>query len=295
MIREKIRDGFEHEIFIDVPDTVVKWQKSKHLYDALYVTSIGFFPNAKFHYCERPKGSQYPILIYCIKGKGYLEIENKRIQISEHQLILIPKDIPHTYFASLAEPWSIYWSQFDGEMSPLYINLIQNNIHAISIIDGQQQNLMNYFNEMIALLSSGFSKEHMLHCNNIHKTLFSLINHRSYNHTNQTCAYIDYTNQAITYMRAHLSKQITIDELATSVGISRSYFQHLFKEKTGLAPLEYVNTLKMQKACELITTTNLSIKSIALQVGFSDPYYFSRAFKKVMSSSPKMYRHNTIR
>jgi AraC-like DNA-binding protein len=64
----------------------------------------------------------------------------------------------------------------------------------------------------------------------------------------------------------------------------------LFKQKTGFAPMEYFNQLKVQKACQYLLFTDLRIKEIAEQLGMEDPYYFSRMFKGVMGLSPKEYR-----
>ncbi|RME70993.1 MAG: AraC family transcriptional regulator, partial [Verrucomicrobia bacterium] len=55
-------------------------------------------------------------------------------------------------------------------------------------------------------------------------------------------------------------------------------------------PLDYFNRLKVQRACELLATTTLSIAEIAEQLGFDDPYYFSRLFRKIMGMAPRVYR-----
>lgn len=61
------------------------------MYKDLYVSSIGFFPYAKFHYCERKNGSPQSILIYCIKGSGQIEIDGVRVTLNPNQLLILPK------------------------------------------------------------------------------------------------------------------------------------------------------------------------------------------------------------
>lgn len=294
MSRKRISYGFKNEIFIDIPERLSKWQSQQPLYKRLYLTGIGFFPNAKFHHCQRPSGCDSAIMIYCIAGQGFLEYNGKTITVNENQLILIPSNTPHTYYASLANPWSIYWSQFSGDDSEAYIDLLQNEIMPISIRKEHQTNIIDYYNKMIDLLSIGFSKDHMLYCTNLHKSLLSLINHKSMSHSRESSKYIDYIGLSIEYMKKKITLSLTIEELSDHVGLSRSYYQHIFKEKTGMSPIHYLTSLKMQKACEILATTNIPIKNIAASVGYDDPYYFSRIFKRTIGVSPSEYRLKTV-
>ena len=83
---------------------------------------------------------------------------------------------------------------------------------------------------------------------------------------------------------------LRLSDIAESVNVSIPHYSYLFKQKTGFAPMEYFNQLKVQKACQYLLFTNLRIKEIAEQLGIEDPYYFSRMFKSVMGLSPKEYR-----
>lgn len=98
-------------------------------------------------------------------------------------------------------------------------------------MDRQQEVMIRYFGQMIDLLSAGFSKEHLLHAANLHKTLFSLVNHKSYNHEASKSSHIDYIGLTINYIQSNINKALTAQDLATASGLSLSYFQHLFKEK----------------------------------------------------------------
>jgi AraC-like DNA-binding protein len=81
-----------------------------------------------------------------------------------------------------------------------------------------------------------------------------------------------------------------LSEIAESVNVSVSHYSFLFRQKTGFAPMEYFNQLKIQKACQYLLFTDLRIKEIAQQLGIDDPYYFSRMFTRLMGLSPKEYR-----
>lgn len=94
------------------------------------------------------------------------------------------------------------------------------------------------------------------------------------------------------YIRAHYHKDISLDEVSRKVNISPYYFSKLFKEETGVGFVEYVTGIRMEKAKELLRTTNLSMKEICNAVGYADSNYFSRSFKKNVGVTPTEYKEN---
>ena len=96
---------------------------------------------------------------------------------------------------------------------------------------------------------------------------------------------------AVVYITEHLSnEQLNVPEIADSVHMSESYFRRLFYEVYAVSPVQYINTLRINHAKELIRCTNESFTAIAAQVGFSNVYYFSRMFKKKAGCTPSEYR-----
>ena len=87
----------------------------------------------------------------------------------------------------------------------------------------------------------------------------------------------------------NLSSPPTVDELAADCCLSKSRFSHLFREVTGRSPHEFILSLRMEKAKELLTT-DMSIKEVAAAVGFEDQNYFSRMFRKYTGAAPSAGR-----
>ena len=77
-------------------------------------------------------------------------------------------------------------------------------------------------------------------------------------------------------------------------GLSIPHFSLLFKLKTGCCPVDFFNRLRIQKACQRLITTDLSVKEVAFSLGYTDPYYFSRSFKKTMGVSPLGYKEQFL-
>lgn len=82
-------------------------------------------------------------------------------------------------------------------------------------------------------------------------------------------------------------------DTAAQVNLSVSRFRHLFKSETGMSLVQYVKTLKLKKAKELLETTPLSIKQIMAEVGIRDKSNFCRDFKKTYGLSPIKYRRDS--
>ena len=80
------------------------------------------------------------------------------------------------------------------------------------------------------------------------------------------------------------------DHKVTSIGDRDFYFSNLFLKKTGFSPLQYLNMLRIRKACQYLDNTNMKINQIAPLVGIDDNFYFSRLFTKVMGITPSQYR-----
>ncbi|MCB0146332.1 MAG: helix-turn-helix transcriptional regulator, partial [Caldilineaceae bacterium] len=95
---------------------------------------------------------------------------------------------------------------------------------------------------------------------------------------------------SLIFLRANIDRSLSLAEMAAHAGLSESHFSRIFKEQTGHAPLDYFILLKMQHASTLLALTSLPVREVATQVGYGDPYYFSRLFKKVLGVSPRAYR-----
>jgi transcriptional regulator GlxA family with amidase domain len=91
-------------------------------------------------------------------------------------------------------------------------------------------------------------------------------------------------------MKIHLAEPLQVPRLAAVVNLSASHYASLFKRMTGYPPVDYLIRLRMQRAVQLLNTTQLSVKEIAVRVGYPDQFYFSRAFKQIHEHSPSEHR-----
>jgi len=99
-----------------------------------------------------------------------------------------------------------------------------------------------------------------------------------------------YLLKAKDYITEHFHQSITLEEVAEHVGLSPFHFSKLFKEKHGVNFIDYVTHLRIEQAKQEMLNTNKSLKEICFSIGYKDPNYFSRVFKKKTGVAPTAYR-----
>ena len=293
--RFRKKDGFQGERSIFLPDTVIEQFEKDPVTAALHITKIGYYPNAKNHYRERPEAIGEYILIYCIEGSGFLQVNDNEFVLNENQLIILPADIPHSYMADEISPWTIYWIHFKGYLACHFVQGLNIPTDIKSTTNSRINERIALFEEIFTSIQHGYSKQNIHYATTVFyhflgtiKYLDQFVNIRI-NEPNKE----DLIESAIYYIKDNIEKKISIGSMAKFIGYSPSHFSRLFTQTVGLTPNEYSNRLKVQRACILLKTTNMKINQICYKVGIHDSYYFSRLFKKTMKISPKEYRKQT--
>ncbi|MFS0726383.1 AraC family ligand binding domain-containing protein [Paenibacillus sp. 1P07SE] len=286
----KKSDGFESEKLMVLPDYLLEQIASHPLNRMLYVTDIGFFPRARHHHRERPHGCDTCILIYCAHGEGHVSMNGDHHKLTEGTLLVIPSDTPHAYWTETDRPWTIYWFHFKGEQADAYAALLHAGEGPLTLHVQDSEKFIRLFHQCFDLLSdSAYSTSHQILAMQTAAyalSLLGLISERE--HEDRKKQTIE---TAIHLMNMKLEESLTLDEIAQYTRISKPHLNFLFKTTVGFAPIDYYLRLKMQRASQLLDLTTLSVKQICHSLGFKDPYYFSRLFRKIIGLSPTDYRN----
>lgn len=286
----KKQDGFFHEKLIVLPKQILDLIQENPLTSSLYLTDIGYFPNAKNHYRERSAGCEHHIFLFCVEGQGTISYEGIDIPLKKGQLIIIPRNTPHTYQADAVAPWSIYWFHFHGSLSSHWVDYVSKKNNQYTVTSTNHSLLIMQFDQMYSLLESGYSIDNLIHLSSLLSLFFSTIHYQVVQSPVHPVNTINPVLLCIEFMMDKITSSVSLDDLMKLTHLSKSYLISQFREQTGFSPIDYFIHLKIQKACNLLDTTRLTIKEIANQLDYKDPYYFTRIFSKTMGYSPRQYR-----
>ena len=251
---------------------------------------VGYYPDASFHYFERPEGCDQLILILCVRGAGWVGLGDAKFDVFPGQLVVLLPNEPHSYGASDEHPWTIYWCHAAGAVAGRFGDILRGFDTSPVLEVGDQTRLARLFEEIADELSRGYGISQLLPASTALAYLLgvAVANNR---HREAPADTIIRMRLAISYMAQRLDEHIHIPDVARMVNLSTSHFSVVFRKVTGFAPLDYFIRLKIRRACELLNTTSLPLKRIAEELGFADALYLSRVFHKIHGMSPTDYRN----
>ena len=276
---------------IEIPKTILKSRVNANpLLKHLHICSIGYYPKAKDHYTYRKKGLPENFLFYCVDGHGWYKIDNQKYEVGPNEFFILPQHTEHSYGSDQEHPWTIYWIHFGGD-SLAELNKVQAvQKHFKPGYIKNNGDILPVFFRIYKTLELGYSIDNLLFANMCLSHFLTLFVYNTRHYAATANDKIDCVDSAILFMQEHITENISLNALSSQYHYSVSRFSNLFKQKTGYAPIDYFLQMKMQKACQELNFTNLSIKSIAFSMGFDDPYYFSKRFRTILGMSPKKYR-----
>ncbi len=287
----RLRDGFKGQVQYVIPRPVVARVAGHPLLHSLLPTDIGWYPHAQYHYRERPDGAPEHILIYCVEGGGWAEFDRQYVTVGPGEALIIPAHMPHVYGAAMTDPWSIHWVHFQGSEGNYLARLLSESTRTL-LVDAQCGAVVEaLFRECYDVFVGGFVLSRLIYSAKLlHRLLGELFfNNGAFSATARSSRFHS-IEATLGYLRTNIDRPLALADMAAHAELSESHFSRIFKEQTGHAPLDYFILLKMQHASTLLAVTAMPVREVAAAVGYADPYYFSRLFKKVIGASPRAYR-----
>jgi len=282
------KDGFPDERLIVLPIESFQEYAEHPRVRRLYLTDVGYFPRADHHYRERTDGIEEYIFFYCTEGQGTIQIENQTYILRENEAFCIPRHTPHLYHASEENPWSILWVHFKGE-DVQYFPLEDRRTVRFSS-DHAVKRMHNLFDLLFDALEESYTLGNFIYISQV----LSLILAETYDRekTGDIREQSRHITEIIRYMYRHIGESLTLEQISLDFHLSSSYLNAIFQKNTKHSPIDFFIRLKMKKACNLLRSTDKYIYEVAQELGYTDPYYFSRIFKKVVGMSPKQYKNS---
>lgn len=217
---------------------------------------------------------------FVLSGCGTLEIYDKKHKINAGQMFFIPSNTKMRYYPDKKQPWEYVWFTFSSEQILQYSSIVgfskKNAVCNIPNFEKIKYVLKRLFDELLVGECGYF------------KVLSSFFDVMEICTSNSTSTGIELVKRLID--ENFYSASFSIEQLCLDVGISHAHLLRLFKNAYGVTIIKYIINKRIELACELLRTTNLSVSSVAFSCGFSDEMHFMKMFKKVVGVSALNYR-----
>lgn len=229
-------------------------------------------------------------LVYVTRGAGSFESEatGRRTLRAGSAVMLFP-GVWHRYAPRPSTGWEEYWVGFEGDYAR---RLVQRGFFspATAVIDvGLDPATVELFVSLIELMrqeSLGYQQRMAAGAVQLLAGLYAAAQGRGIGGDQHEAA----VRQAKCLMLEEMDRAIDLEQLARDLGVGYAWFRRLFKRYTGLAPHQYHLQLRMNKARQLLAGTGATVKEVAAQLGFDDPHYFCRIFRKKTGHTPEAWR-----
>jgi AraC-like DNA-binding protein len=246
-------------------------------------------PSGYFFTWEKGRVLQEYQINYITEGSGIFETSTDQFQVVPGSILILRPGIWHRYKPDPTTGWNEHYIGFNGNFCE---NLFTEGFFQAGkpvLYVGFQESLLKLFFEIIQSVKDEKTGHQQVSAANTILMLSKILSVvRNQEFAGKT---IERTiRKACLYFRENLNTNVNIEKLATDLHVGYSYFRQMFRKYTGISPTQYHLSLRIQKAKDLLVSTDQSFKEIANDLGFESYFYFSRVFKDKTGESPLEFR-----
>ena len=247
------------------------------------------FIQGKGYRTWRPHGTRDWLLTYTLAGKGRFGYGLGELVSREGDVVCVTPHTLHDYGVEPSlEHWEFLWVHFQPR--PHWLPLLRlPEVHpGLSHLRVSEHRglVEKRFSDVNTLLVSGWARREDFAMNALEEVLLLLdsLNADVHRQLDSRVA------KAQIYLRQNLQKRITLGQLADACHLSTSRLSHLFREQLKMTPLEFLEVERLERAKRLLELTSFAVQDVSRAVGFDNPFYFTRRFKRYVGVPPQQYR-----
>lgn len=227
---------------------------------------------------------------FILSGKGSYFVGKNRYALSAGQGFLISPGISTTYTADTKEPWTYCWFGFDGYEAKSILKDCglseQNPIYTAENPSAIQTEMMT----LIQLFEKSDVQKYLV-LSQLYRLFSQMSCHTAIEKEQSENVYFE---KAVEFILNGYSYDLKIQDVASHIGIDRTYLYKIFVRESGVSPQQYLIAVRLNAACHLLSGTGLTITEVAYSCGFKDAPAFNKHFKKRYHMTPAEYRKNKI-
>lgn len=238
---------------------------------------------------------------YCYWGDGELIIEDRIYPYGGEMFTIIPANIPHTTNSKAGHKckWEFLFIDIEGfirnemNLDPLWQSRVISTINK----RGTLKTVENHGNmaQIVQNIIRECREEDIFYKESVKGYLYAFViecmriadEREKSRHTKKVTEYV---KNALEFIEENYAEQITMEEIANAAGLSESHFRRVFEETMNMKPLDYVNMVRIDKACILLAKEAISMEELSYRVGFRNQSTFNRNFKRLMGISPQQWK-----
>jgi AraC-like DNA-binding protein len=274
----------ETVFFTNLYATPADWQR-----DLFYsVVRAGHLRAGFEHRIER---ETYPghELIFCLRGRGWVQVGGKRHEVSAGLLVWVNCHHPHLYGAHNRDPWELYWMRLEGRSLDRIAELLQ--VRSQPVLEGiNEKSVMQEFENAFQHMIGTRPSDAALASASV-AALIGLAFHVRLSEPGLVQPeFPTAVAKALERMRLYFHLPMRVSELANLSGMSESHFSRQFKAAIGTSPIDWLRRERINQAKRRLMESDDPVKEIARQVGYHDQFFFSKDFKKMTKLTPTQFR-----
>lgn len=232
-----------------------------------------------------PEVRKHFLIVYIKEGTGVLLSENENIDLLPGSiLVMFPNKKTH-YVVNEGQLWSISWVGVFGEQIYGFFDKIGVTPENPVLRLKNSKIVENIFEEIYDLSLSEQQSDKITVIGLLYKFFSCIVSYKELK-SDRNCI-----DEIINIIEYNYDKNININTLAKNIYMNPSYLSRLFREEKGITLKEYILQKKIERAKELLRRKNISVKMVSNSVGFTDPLYFSRIFKRKTGLSPLEFKN----
>lgn len=228
---------------------------------------------------------------YTLSGFGAIWIGDQEYQLPAGKAFLVEVPSDHCYYLPKeSEEWEfLYITTFGEEMEHFYRTIKERNGNVLEI--ERKASPITHIERVIDKIRSVGIDNSYEASGYAYTFMMELMQYLEYGNSSLDELPIAIA-KAVSFIDANYSKDLSLDDIVEVSEVSKYHFIRLFSKTMKKTPIQYVTKIRLEKAVELLHSTELSIQEIAQQTGFQSANYFSKVFKQYFSISPGKYRHS---
>ena len=230
-------------------------------------------------------------LFYVVKGQGQFQFNDFIFKdVEEDSLVIINPNVVHTEISDKDNPLEYIVLGIDG--TEFFADEDRELGYSVHNYNDFKHDVLFYLKSILKEAEEKDAHYELMVDNLLRILIMNLVRRtdtdleitKGTKTSNKDCVFIE------NYLNVHFREDITLDKLADLTFMNKYYLSHIFKEHSGLSPIDYLLNKRIKEAKKLLVNTDLSISQISNIVGFNSSSYFSQYFKKVSDYSPSVYR-----